>query len=226
MSVMNKKFAVICDLMNQKDYKCTQKTSKEVELERTQDGKPGKPLLDKNGKPRTKIVKRFHSYDDQPAVVMNDGTKYWYTDGVLTRDNDKPTVIFADGSKEWRLNGKLHRENDQPAVILANGTTFWYKNGKRHRIGAPAVEYSNGTKEWYIDDLLNRPEKDEKGFFLPTIVRADGTRMWHQKGRLYRDELDENGKFLPAVIFPDGTFSVYNDKGDPKNYEYLSVQGE
>ena len=61
---------------------------------------------------------------------------------------------YLDGSKEWFLNGLLHRENDLPAVELSDGTKFWYLNHKLHRETGPAVEYSDGTKQWwYLGEL-------------------------------------------------------------------------
>lgn len=44
--------------------------------------------------------------------------------------SDAPAVEYADGSKEWYQNGKLHRE-DGPAVEYANGGKEWYRNGER-----------------------------------------------------------------------------------------------
>jgi len=37
--------------------------------------------------------------------------------------------VDNEGTKRWYLNGKLHRE-DGPAVEYANGGKFWYLNGK------------------------------------------------------------------------------------------------
>jgi hypothetical protein len=40
------------------------------------------------------------------------------------------TVEQPDGTKLWYRNGGLHRE-DGPAVELADGTREWYRNGER-----------------------------------------------------------------------------------------------
>lgn len=37
------------------------------------------------------------------------GNKRWYKKGLLHRDNDEPAVIMADGSKGWFIKGKAHR---------------------------------------------------------------------------------------------------------------------
>ena len=63
--------------------------------------------------------------------VFASGTKYWYLNGKLHRE-DGPATEHTNGSKKWFLNGKLHRE-DGPAVKDADGTKYWYRNGKLHR---------------------------------------------------------------------------------------------
>ncbi len=69
----------------------------------------------------------------EPAPRIDEfGTKYWYKNGELHRDNDKPAVIWADGSLTWYKNGKLHRDNDKPAIIYANGSEYWYTDGLRY----------------------------------------------------------------------------------------------
>jgi len=85
-------------------------------------------------------------------VIDEKGTKRWYQNGQLHRDNDKPAVIYSNnGKKEWYQNGKLHRNNDlrvhsehvptpygdgdftSAAIIWSDGSQFWYKNGQLHR---------------------------------------------------------------------------------------------
>ena len=39
--------------------------------------------------------------------------------------------VYVSGSKYWYLNGKLHRE-DGPAIEYADGSKFWYLDGKRY----------------------------------------------------------------------------------------------
>ena len=55
--------------------------------------------------------------------------------------------IFSDGTKYWYKNGELHRE-DGPAIEYSNGTKFWYINGLKHREDNPAEEWFGGTKYW------------------------------------------------------------------------------
>jgi hypothetical protein len=48
---------------------------------------------------------KFHSFNDQPAVIWTNGTKWWYQHGKLHRDNDQPAVIHVDGLKLWYQHG-------------------------------------------------------------------------------------------------------------------------
>ena len=42
-------------------------------------------------------------------------------------------IIEEEGTKRWYYNGQLHRDNDQPAVIKSDGTQIWWKNNQIHR---------------------------------------------------------------------------------------------
>ena len=58
-------------------------------------------------------------------------------------------LSYADGTKYWYRNDQLHRE-DGPAIEYADGTKYWYRNGQLHREDGPAIEYADGTKWWYF----------------------------------------------------------------------------
>ena len=58
--------------------------------------------------------------------------------------------VAEDGTKHWYLNGKLHRE-DGPAVEWADGFKAWYRNGELHREDGPAAEYATGAKYWWLN---------------------------------------------------------------------------
>ncbi len=83
----------------------------------------------------TILYGNFHSIDDRPAIVYNDGEQTWYRHGKLHRDNDKPAVITTEVQKYYQ-HDELHRDNDKPAVIYANGTKLWYQHGKYIRNAA------------------------------------------------------------------------------------------
>jgi hypothetical protein len=45
-------------------------------------------------------------------------------DGPKNLSQILPAIEWADGTKEWYINGQLHRE-DGPAIEWANGTKEW-----------------------------------------------------------------------------------------------------
>jgi hypothetical protein len=102
------------------------------------------------------------SYKEYTVKVYADGTKEWFLNGKLHRE-DGPAVEYTNGSKFWYQNGEYHREDD-PAVEWANGSKEWYLNGKLHRENGPAVEYPDGSKEWF----LNGEECTEAEFLKKT----------------------------------------------------------
>lgn len=78
----------------------------------------------------TESENKYHSFDDRPAVIYNNGSsRYWYR------------------------NGKLHRDGDMPAIIISDDTQYWYKNGLLHRHGKPAIVESDGHAVWYQDGI-------------------------------------------------------------------------
>ena len=67
------------------------------------------------------------------------GNKCWY-DSVnkfeLHRENDLPAVEYQNGSKSWYKNGVLHRENG-PAMIdttmkIYSAHYYWFINGTQY----------------------------------------------------------------------------------------------
>ena len=58
-------------------------------------------------------------------------------------------IIYNDGTKRWYFNGKLHRE-DGPAVVSPYHKGWWL-NDKLHRTDGPAIEMADGSKSWYLN---------------------------------------------------------------------------
>jgi hypothetical protein len=56
-----------------------------------------------------------------------------------------------NGSKAWFQNGKLHRDDGGPAAIYSNGNKVWYQHDKLHRADDPAVEWHCGGREYWIN---------------------------------------------------------------------------
>ena len=91
------------------------------------------------------------TYKTYEVRVHSDGSKFWYQNGKVHRD-DGPAITWSDGAKHWYQNEKRHRE-DGPASEYPDGSKFWYQNGKRHREDGPAIEGSDGTKKWFLDGI-------------------------------------------------------------------------
>ena len=99
-----------------------------------------------------------HSFNDQPAVIRDNGDREWWKDGQCHRDGDLPAVEWSDGSRWWFQNGVLHRDGDKPAMeeLLHDS---WYQNGKLHRDGGkPAVVNKDGRMRWYKNGREYFPE--------------------------------------------------------------------
>ena len=71
---------------------------------------------------------QLHSFNDEPALISDNGTRYWYKDGKCHRDNDLPATIDPDGTHEWFKDGKRHRETDA-AIIKPDGYKSYFLNG-------------------------------------------------------------------------------------------------
>jgi len=67
-------------------------------------------------------------------------------------------IVIEHGTKFWYLNDVLHRE-DGPAIEHATGGKFWYRNGKLHREDGPACKHSDGTKLWYLNGVRYSKKK-------------------------------------------------------------------
>ena len=112
--------------------------------------------------------------------VDDDGTKYWYLNDKLHRD-DGPAVELPIGTKKWYLNGNIHR-TDGPAVEYADGTKMWFVNGKCHRDDGPAVEYAGGINRWYLNNKefteteWRKKTQKTKAPCVGKVVEIDGVK--------------------------------------------------
>lgn len=80
---------------------------------------------------RTNSIKNlqiFHSFQGEPAIEYKNGTKEWYYNGFLHREDDLPAIEYANGDKEWWQFGKHHR-NKGPAIIYGK-KQYWYIHGQ------------------------------------------------------------------------------------------------
>lgn len=77
-------------------------------------------ITQEHGYYTTDDLGRFHSFNNEPAIVVN---------SFSTIDENEEEII-TEGYKAWYKDGQLHRENDLPAVIRDNGKEFYYVNGE------------------------------------------------------------------------------------------------
>ena len=125
---------------------------------------------------------------DGPAVIHPDGSKQWYINGQLHReDGAGPASIDSDGTKKWYKHGVLHRE-DGPAVNKNDRQKDWYINGQLHREDGPAVEYTDGKymwREWYINGQLHR--EDGPAVEHPIDAEGNYSYKWYLNGFKYTE---------------------------------------
>ncbi len=150
-------------------------------------------------------------------TITGGGRTITYVDGIKHSINDEPDVS-RHGTKYWYKNGKLNRDNDLPAVVLKSGTQFWRKNNVLHResldennLVLPAIIHFNGDRAWHFNGRLHRTCVGEDGRVLPAVINMDGEKFWYRFGKLHRSCTDENGNLLPAVICKNPGYMYYND---------------
>lgn len=66
--------------------------------------------------------------EDGPAQIWQDGTKFWYVNGVDTSINDFPAEQHPEGIMAWLQDGMYNRE-DKPAWMTPNGYKSWHLDG-------------------------------------------------------------------------------------------------
>lgn len=66
--------------------------------------------------------------DAGPAVIWANGTRRYYTDGVLLK------IVYPHGAIVYlNKEGKLHR-TDGPALITKHGVCYWFVRGRRQKV--------------------------------------------------------------------------------------------
>ena len=102
------------------------------------------------------------------------GIKYGYYDKdnyfIFHNINDEPAIIYDNGSTFWYKHGKYHRDNDKPAVEYADGYKAWYKEGKRHRETGPAIIRYNEEKQYWLNGILYKNIKTDEEWIIKQIL--------------------------------------------------------
>jgi len=93
----------------------------------------------------------LHSFDDEPAMIFtNSGTKYWYKDGLLHRDNHKPAIIWSSGTYKYYKNGKEYWFINNEEYYSYEEVKEKFKN---NILDLPNVNNNNILKENGIDTI-------------------------------------------------------------------------
>jgi len=66
-----------------------------------------------------------------PAVIQSDGTKYWYVNGQLHRDNGLPAIEYITGEKSYYIDGKEVLESRQPTLTEATNEELLQELARR-----------------------------------------------------------------------------------------------
>lgn len=166
---------------------------------------------------------RLDSWNDLPAVIWSDapqmsspGTKFWYRDGAMHRDNDLPARIETSGYSEWWFNGEPARPSGGPNIVDHDGTQEWTDTQlRRHRDNdLPAYIRPNGQQVWYQHGEMHRDHNK------PAMVGHDGMALRYFKhGKLHRTD-------GPALIDRDGTTAWYIDGRELDAKEIAELQAK
>jgi len=86
--------------------------------------------------------------------ILEDGTKVYYKDGYVHRDDDLPAIEYSEnclalpGAKAWLQYGKLHRVGAPAFIQPKEGIINYYENGLLHRNDGPAQEINGYPLNW------------------------------------------------------------------------------
>ncbi len=117
-----------------------------------------------NGLIETVKDDELHSYNDEPAITMPDGTRLWYQNGKLHRELEKPAVVsqnevsfYFDGKL---IEGRYFIGSDLILVRSEDGSYESYHKGLPHSyMDKPAIyNAATGLSEWYNMGLLVKQE--------------------------------------------------------------------
>jgi len=76
---------------------------------------------------REKVIRTNKYYDTKTGYLDDESGEF-----ILHSFDDEPTVIYDNGTKMWYEDNKIHRDNNLPALIRSNGYNSYYKNDKHY----------------------------------------------------------------------------------------------
>jgi antitoxin component YwqK of YwqJK toxin-antitoxin module len=163
----------------------------------------------------------LHSIDDQPSIVDN-GNLYWHRDGKIHRENDMPSIIMNNGDKYWYINGVPSRSDmSLPYIEMSNGKKrYRLEDGGYKKIGRLREEWFNKNSEYNRVDGPAYIRYNENGnidleyyYLNGKIHREDGPAsiQYYENGNIQCEYYYLNGEVHredgPAVI-------GYNENGN------------
>jgi len=86
----------------------------------------------------------YHSFDDEPALIYKDGTKFWYKDGKLHRDNQNPAVIYPVGVYPDSVY-----PDDSYYEFFKNDERYWFINDTEYRYNELKEKFKNNIIKLY-----------------------------------------------------------------------------
>jgi hypothetical protein len=104
----------------------------------------------------------FHSYDDRPSLIDENGNIFWHKNNLFHRDNLPAKVINKDKGNvfwEWWQNGLLSNINGPAIIHINDGIIFmeyYYLNNNLHRDDGPAIiNYSGDVslEKYFLNDI-------------------------------------------------------------------------
>ena len=72
-------------------------------------------------------VNKWLKFIPLPPEYVKNGDRFWFSRGILNRNDDFPAIERSNGDKEWWFLGKRHR-TDGPAVVYKK-KKYWFEFG-------------------------------------------------------------------------------------------------
>jgi len=108
------------------------------------------------------------------TIKYHDRIEIYNDKDELHSFNNKPAILFDNGNKYWYKNDKIHRD-DGPARISIFGSSvehYYYRNDLLHRVLKPAfIEWDNGIKSYecyYIKNVRHNPIGPARIWYFPS----------------------------------------------------------
>jgi len=122
-------------------------------------------------------------YREYKLIIYGNGTRVYYKNEMIHRDDDLPAIMVANGNLYWYQRNSLHRDGDKPAIIITSSDIYHWRNDclVDHREFFPDILYVTCKKIWYQNGRLHR----DVG---PAVILPDGSCYWYKYGVCHRED--------------------------------------